>query len=56
MSDLDWRWIFFVNVPVGVLAVAGAVLWFPEPVRTVRHRFDVPGVVLSSIALFLLRR
>ena len=54
VSDLDWRWIFFVNVPLGLIAVVGAVLWFPNPTRQVRHRFDVPGVVLSSIALFLL--
>ncbi|WP_225846752.1 MFS transporter [Streptomyces sp. HPF1205] len=54
VSDLDWRWIFFVNVPLGVLAVIGGVMWFPKPTRQVRHRFDVPGVVLSSIALFLL--
>ncbi|MFG1810745.1 MFS transporter [Streptomyces sp. NPDC049040] len=54
VTRLDWRWIFFVNIPLGVVCVIGAVLLFPAPVRTVRHRFDVPGVVLSSIALFLL--
>ncbi|MBY8880612.1 MFS transporter [Streptomyces sp. PLK6-54] len=54
VSDLGWRWIFFVNVPVGVVAVLGALLLFPRPARTVRHRFDVPGVMLSSAALFLL--
>ncbi len=54
VTRLDWRWIFFVNVPLGALAMAGAVLLIPAPARTVRHRFDVPGVVLSSAALLLL--
>ncbi|WP_307795450.1 MFS transporter [Actinacidiphila acididurans] len=54
VSDLGWRWIFFVNVPLGVLAVAGAVLWIPPATRQVRHRFDLTGVALSSVALFLL--
>jgi EmrB/QacA subfamily drug resistance transporter len=54
VTRLDWRWIFFVNVPLGVLTVAGAALWLPRPARTVRHRFDVIGVALSSVALFLL--
>ncbi|MFI0896129.1 DHA2 family efflux MFS transporter permease subunit [Streptomyces sp. NPDC020983] len=53
VTRLDWRWIFFVNVPLGVLCVIGALAWFPAPVRTVRHRFDVPGTVLSTVALFL---
>ncbi len=54
VTRLDWRWIFFVNVPLGVLCVVGALAWFPAPVRTVRHRFDVPGTLLSTVALFLL--
>ncbi|NUS16204.1 MAG: MFS transporter [Streptomyces sp.] len=54
VTRLDWRWIFFVNVPLGVLCVAGALLWFPETGRTVRRGFDVPGVALSTVALFLL--
>jgi EmrB/QacA subfamily drug resistance transporter len=54
VSNLDWRWIFFVNVPLGLIAVVGGALWFPKPTRQVRHRFDIPGVVLSSLALFLL--
>ncbi|HEY5836164.1 MFS transporter [Streptomyces sp.] len=54
VSQLDWRWIFFVNIPLGLIALVGAVLWFPKPKRTVKHRFDILGVVLSSLALFLL--
>jgi EmrB/QacA subfamily drug resistance transporter len=54
VSRLDWRWIFFVNVPLGVLVVIVGLLVMPGAKRTVRHRFDVPGVVLASVALFCL--
>ncbi|SEG90121.1 drug resistance transporter, EmrB/QacA subfamily [Actinacidiphila yanglinensis] len=54
VTRLDWRWIFFVNVPLGVLAVVGAIVLVPAPRRTVAHRFDATGVLLSTVALFLL--
>ncbi|GAB2867644.1 DHA2 family efflux MFS transporter permease subunit [Actinoallomurus bryophytorum] len=54
VSRLDWRWIFFVNVPIGVLVIAAGLVVMPAAKRTVRHRFDVPGVVLASISLFCL--
>ncbi|SFF56608.1 drug resistance transporter, EmrB/QacA subfamily [Actinacidiphila alni] len=54
VTKIDWRWIFFVNIPLGVLAVVGALLFIPNADRSVKHRFDIPGVILSSVALFLL--
>jgi EmrB/QacA subfamily drug resistance transporter len=54
VTKIDWRWIFFVNIPLGVLAVVGALLFIPSTERAVKHRFDIPGVILSSVALFLL--
>lgn len=36
-----WRWTFFVNVPVGAVAVVAALLWFPRPLF---NRLDAPGV------------
>jgi len=54
VSRLDWRWIFFINVPIGVLVTAGALIVMPAAPRRVRHRFDLPGVVLSSVSLFCL--
>ncbi|HEY3481244.1 MAG TPA: MFS transporter [Streptomyces sp.] len=54
VTKLDWRWIFFVNVPIGVLVVGASFVVMPTASRTVRHRFDIPGVVLATIALFLL--
>jgi len=51
VTYLGWRWIFFVNLPVGVLTVALAALILPE-VRTGRRQpLDAPGVLLASGAL-----
>ena len=53
VDRLGWEWIFFVNVPVGVLGLALGVLLIPElPLH--RHRFDLIGVALSGIGIFLL--
>src|ERR1700736_4845947 len=53
VTYIDWRWIFFVNVPVGLLALAGALLGGPDLRPGVRHRLDIVGVVLASASLFL---
>ncbi|MGQ4601040.1 DHA2 family efflux MFS transporter permease subunit [Nocardia sp. R6R-6] len=53
VDGLGWEWIFIVNVPVGVLAFALAV-WLVPALPTHEHRFDLPGVLLSGIGLFLL--
>lgn len=52
VTSLSWRWIFFVNLPIGILVLAMAVPILPGHTRTVRHRFDVAGVLLASAALF----
>ena len=53
VDGLGWEWIFFINVPIGI---AGFILaWrFVPSLTTHPHRFDVPGVVLSAVGLFLL--
>ena len=52
-DGLGWEWIFFVNVPVGVVAFVMAVLLVPA-LPTHEHRFDWLGVALSGVGLFLL--
>jgi EmrB/QacA subfamily drug resistance transporter len=53
-EGLGWRWIFFVNVPIGIAAVAGAVLGVDESRDPARARIDVPGTAALTGALFLL--
>ncbi|HEX2284983.1 MAG TPA: DHA2 family efflux MFS transporter permease subunit, partial [Mycobacterium sp.] len=53
VDGLGWQWIFFVNVPVGIFGVALAIRLLPT-LPTQKHRFDVPGVVLSGIGMFMI--
>jgi EmrB/QacA subfamily drug resistance transporter len=52
ITHLDWRWIFFVNLPLGVVVLGLAVAIIPGSRRTVGHRLDTLGVLLASGALF----
>ena len=53
VDSLGWRWIFFVNIPFGILAVVLVWLWVPR-LPTHRHRYDGVGIVLSALGMFLL--
>lgn len=53
VDHLGWSWIFFVNVPIGVIGWVLAVRLIPV-LPTHPHRFDIVGVVLSGIGLFLI--
>ncbi len=48
-----WEWIFFINVPVGVLAFVLAMCFVPR-LPTSAHRFDWLGVLLSAAGMFML--
>lgn len=50
VDGLGWQWIFFVNVPVGVVGFVLAWRLVPD-LETHRHRFDLPGVVLWSVGM-----
>jgi DHA2 family multidrug resistance protein len=47
----NWRWVFYVNLPIGILAAGGLFLFLDEPRRTLVMRFDVLGFALLSIAV-----
>ncbi|MDN4504466.1 DHA2 family efflux MFS transporter permease subunit [Dietzia maris] len=53
IDAFDWRWIFFVNIPFGVLAVVLVWLWVPV-LETRSRSYDVAGIVLSAVGMFLL--
>lgn len=50
-SWLSWQWIFFVNLPLGVLALLATLLRVEESKDPQARRLDVPGVLTFSIAL-----
>jgi EmrB/QacA subfamily drug resistance transporter len=53
VDAFGWEWIFFVNVPIGI--VAFALAWRLVPTLTThRHKFDWFGVALSATGMFLL--
>jgi EmrB/QacA subfamily drug resistance transporter len=47
----DWRWCFWVNVPVAVIAVAAAIPIVPESRAPGETRYDIPGAVLVTLGL-----
>ncbi|MDQ3874898.1 MAG: MFS transporter, partial [Actinomycetota bacterium] len=54
-EQISWNWIFFINVPVGVVGVVVARLVIDES-RATSHeqRLDLPGLLTSAVALFAL--
>ena len=55
VDQWSWRWIFFINLPVGVAAIVAALRFLPESTPQLRQRLDLRGLALLSpgIALFL---
>jgi EmrB/QacA subfamily drug resistance transporter len=53
-EHLGWEWIFFVNVPIGLLAIALTELKLVNVAAQDPERVDFPGLVSFSLALFLL--
>jgi EmrB/QacA subfamily drug resistance transporter len=54
-SYLSWRWVLFVNIPIGVIAGIAAVTLLPESRRADAERnLDVSGAILATAGLALL--
>ena len=53
-EHIDWSWIFFVNVPVGVLAIAASLFFIDESRDETHERLDLPGLITSALGLFAL--
>jgi DHA2 family multidrug resistance protein len=56
-DNWSWRWVFYINVPVGAAAALLAWLFVPEPAaeRPAVRRVDVPGLVLLGIGVTALQ-
>ena len=48
----SWHWIFFVNVPVGIVGIAASFLLIDESHDPTHERLDLPGLVTSAVGLF----
>ena len=53
-EHLSWHWIFFVNVPVGVIAIAASFLLITETKDETHESLDLPGLATSALGLFAL--
>jgi DHA2 family multidrug resistance protein len=49
-ETFDWRWVFYVNLPVGLLALAGMIAFLPRAPRRQRS-FDFFGFAMLSLAI-----
>ena len=47
----SWRWIFFINIPVGAIALVAAAALLREEKQAAAGRLDLPGFVLSGAGL-----
>ncbi|MGW1668309.1 MFS transporter [Streptomyces sp. NPDC002324] len=50
---LNWRWVLFVNVPIGLLIVLATPRWIKESERTPGH-FDITGALTSTLGMVCL--
>ena len=51
VSAFDWRYIFFINLPIGAAVIVMSVFLIPDVKVGARHRLDIPGVLLATAGL-----
>jgi EmrB/QacA subfamily drug resistance transporter len=51
VSAFDWRYIFFINLPIGVAVIVMGIFLIPDVKVGARHRLDIPGVLLATAGL-----
>jgi EmrB/QacA subfamily drug resistance transporter len=51
VTDLSWRWVFYVNLPIGAAAFAFGALFLKHSAESRPGRFDLGGFVLSGVGL-----
>jgi MFS transporter, DHA2 family, multidrug resistance protein len=47
----DWRWVFYVNLPIGIVAITGLVVFLPRAPRNPDLRFDWTGFTVLAVAV-----
>jgi EmrB/QacA subfamily drug resistance transporter len=53
VTDLSWRWVFYVNLPIGMAAYAFGAIFLDQAVQARPGRFDLAGFLLSGVGLGL---
>jgi MFS family permease len=53
-TTANWRWIFFLNVPLGIAILIASLCLFPRDGETMRDPFDMPGFLAIGSGLFSL--
>lgn len=51
VDHLSWRWIFYINVPVGIISIVMVLLFLHEKFERKRHKVDVWGAIAFTIAI-----
>jgi EmrB/QacA subfamily drug resistance transporter len=51
VSHISWAWIFWINLPFGILTIIGLLLFLHESVETHKARIDYTGAALFSISI-----
>lgn len=51
VQHISWAWVFWINIPLGVLAVAGLLVFLHEDVEHHRRKVDYPGALLFTTAV-----
>src|SRR5215510_7552115 len=52
-QKISWNWIFFINIPVGILGVFAARVFIDESKdSSLEQRLDLPGLITSALGLF----
>src|SRR5690606_5445276 len=51
LGSFSWHWIFFVNLPIGLIGILLAIRFVPRSAAENRERFDLPGALSLFITL-----
>ena len=50
-DNYSWHWVFFINLPIGILTVLGLAAFMPETARATERRFDWFGFLALAVAI-----
>ena len=54
-ENYNWRWVFYINLPIGILAFLGLLFFLPTSEKRRANRFDFFGFIALSVAVGFLQ-